>query len=73
MASGYIITKGFLIIGIILRKELTMKLYREWLIERQPHSGMYCASNYGAGFSMLRADTLAGIKRAIRMAIAERN
>lgn len=50
-----------------------MKLYREWLIERQPHSGMYCASNYSEGFSMLRADTLAGIKRAIRMAIAERN
>jgi len=56
-----------------MSKYMIMRLYREWLIERQPHSGMYCASNYSAGFSMLRADTLAGIKRAIRMAIAERN
>lgn len=50
-----------------------MRIYRGFLIERQHPSGMWGASNYSEGYSFLRADTLDGIKRAIRMAIEERN
>ena len=47
-----------------------MRLYRGWLVEKQFPSGLWFASNYGEGFRPVRADTLEGIKRLIRMTIA---
>lgn len=49
-----------------------MRLYRGWLVEKQFPSGIWGASNYSDGYGFVRADTLDGIKRMIRQAIAER-
>ena len=45
-----------------------MRIYRGFLIEKQFPSGIWGASNYSEGYGFLRADTLEGIKRAIRIA-----
>jgi hypothetical protein len=42
-----------------------LRIYKNWLIERQFPSGYWLATNYGDGYSPLRADTLAGLKRFI--------
>lgn len=62
MASGYIIAKGFLILGIILGKELSMRTYKGHTIRKLFPSGMY--ETYCAGH-FWRADTLQGIKDII--------
>lgn len=48
-----------------------MRIYRGFLIEKQFPSGIWGASNYSEGYGFLRADTLEGIKRAIRIARSE--
>jgi hypothetical protein len=46
------------------------RLYRGWIIDPKNVYGMYSATNYGGGYSKVAADTLDGIKRCIRHAIA---